>query len=486
MTINNLLKIIEKYKPTADFELIRRAYDFAEEAHRGQKRLTGDDYILHPLHTAKNLADLRLDETMIVAGLLHDVAEDTAKTAQEIEDNFGKEVATLVAGVTKLGYIKYRGIERYTENLRKMFVAMADDVRVIVIKFADRLHNLETLYAQPKDKQLRIAEEVMQIYAPIANRLGMWELKGRLEDEAFKYLLPSEYEHIKTLIEPIHEKSAIILAEIKSKIRHVAKANNIELELIQGRAKNFYKIYLKVKKHNNSIDQIYDLIANRIIVKSVGDCYAMLGIIHNLWKPLKGRIKDYIAQPKPNGYQSLHTTVFGPGGGPIEFQIRTHEMHQDAEYGIASHWHYDETVHTGKIQRKPSKDIEWIKELSKWKKEHGSENMFLENLKIDFFRSRIFVFTPKGDIIDMVEHSTPIDFAYHIHSDIGNSCIGARVNNHQARLDSPLKSGDLVEIIVNKSKKKPDRNWLKFVKTSLAKSRIKYETRIKIPFITKG
>lgn len=485
MTIDELLKIVKQNIPNADLDLIRLAYDFAEEAHRGQKRLSGEDYIQHPLYTAKNLAELKLDATMVVAGLLHDVVENTGKTLEDIKKEFGEEVAKLVSGVTKLGIIKYRGVERYIENLRKMFVAMAEDIRVIIIRFADRLHNMDTLYAQPREKQLRISQEVMQIYVPIANRLGMWELKGRLEDAAFKYLHPKEYAEIKNIVEPYYKKSTAILNEIKEKVNQDAKENNIAINIVQGRAKHFYKIYQKLLKHDNDIDKIYDLIANRIIVENVADCYAMLGLIHQQWKPLKGRIKDYISQPKPNGYQSLHTTVFGPGGRPIEFQIRTKKMHEDAEYGIAAHWNYDEDYQKKPSGKIPHQKLEWVQELTKWKKEFSENKQILEDLKIDFFQNRIFVFTPKGDIIDLVEESTPIDFAYSIHTDVGNGCVGARVNNHLVSLDTKLKNGDLVEIIINKVKKKPSKDWLKFAKTSMAIHRIKQATKIKIPFLSK-
>ncbi|MFH1564440.1 MAG: RelA/SpoT family protein [bacterium] len=485
MTIDDLLEIVKKNIPNADLNMIRLAYDFAEEAHRGQKRASGEDYIQHSLHTAKNLAKLHLDETMVIAGILHDVPEDTSRTINDIKKNFGDDIANLVNGITKLGTIKYRGIERYIENLRKMFVAVAADIRVILIKFADRIHNLQTLYALPRDKQLRIASEVMQIYAPIANRLGMWELKGQMEDEAFKYLHPKEYAKIKDIIDPYYQKSVDILEEIRTKIGEISKKNNIEIKIIQGRAKHLYKIYKKLQKHDNDINKIYDLIANRIIVNSISDCYAVLGLIHEQWKPLKGRIKDYISQPKPNGYQSLHTTVFGPGGRPIEFQIRTKEMHEEAEYGIAAHWHYDETFHSEEGTKLSNKKLSWVKELTKWKKNLDDNKHFLEDLKLDVFQNRIFVFTPKGDIIDLAEESTPVDFAYHIHTEIGNGCVGAMINNHMASLDTKLKSGDMVEIIVDKHRKKPSRDWLKFVKSNVAKNHIKQATRIKIPFMGK-
>lgn len=463
-----LLKTVKQYNSKADLGLIELAYEFAKEAHQGQKRLTGEDYIYHPLATAQTLADLKLSTPIIIAGLLHDVPEDTKVTLSEIRKNFGEEVANLVEGITKLGSIKYRGIERYIENLRKMFIAMADDLRVILIKFADRLNNLKTLYALPRDKQLRIASEVLEIYAPIANRLGMYEMKGRLEEEAFKYLYPKEYNWLKSLVESQLKAKEKYLEKIIAQVKNDLNEEGIKFIEVKGRVKQFYSLYIKLLEHDKDINRVYDFIAIRIIVEDIPTCYAVLGIIHKKMKPLKGRIKDYIAQPKPNGYSSLHTTVFTSDGEIIEVQIRTRQMDEEAEYGIAAHWHYDE-----KGSVKPSKKNKWVEELTKWQKELTENQKYLENLKIDVFRDRIFVFTPKGDVIDLPKGATPVDFAYAVHSDIGNQCTGALINNHIASLDTPLKSGDMLEIITEKNRKYPSQDWLKFIKTNQARNKIK-------------
>ena len=463
-----LLKTIKEYHPEADFDLIKLAFDFAKQAHAGQKRMTGEDYIYHPLATAQTLAEMKLTIPIILAGLLHDIPEDTDLTLEDIKKNFGQEIASLVNGVTKLGTIKYRGIERYIENLRKMFVAIAKDLRVILIKFADRLHNLKTLYALPRNKQIRIASEVLEIYSPIANRLGMYEMKGRLEEEAFKYLYPKEYNWLKNLIEEQSKHKEVYLNKVIKFIKQELKSENIKLIEVKGRVKQLYSLYKKLLRHNKDINRVYDFVALRIIVKDIPTCYAALGIIHKRMKPLKGRIKDYIAQPKPNGYSSLHTTVFTPEGEIIEVQIRTQEMDEEAEYGIAAHWYYDE-----KGSLKPTKKTKWIEELTRWQKELTENQKFLEKLKIDVFQDRIFVFTPNGDVIDLPKDATPIDFAYHVHTDIGNQCVGSLINNQISTLDKPLKSGDVIEILTDKNRKFPNPDWLKFVKTSVAKNKIK-------------
>jgi GTP pyrophosphokinase len=464
----NLEKTLKKYHPKSDLELLKLAFDFVQEAHTGQKRMSGEDYIFHPLATAQTLAELKMDQTVIIAGLLHDVPEDTNFSLEDIKKNFGEEVASLVNGVTKLGTIKYRGMERYIENLRKMFIAMAEDLRVILIKFADRLHNLKTLYALPRNKQIRIASEVLEIYAPIANRLGMYEMKGRLESEAFKYLYPKEYNWLQQLIEDQTKHKEKYLNKIIEFVKDELRKEGIKNFDVKGRVKQLYSLYKKLLQHNKDINRVYDFVAIRIIVNDIPDCYAVLGIIHKIMKPLKGRIKDYIAQPKPNGYSSLHTTVFTPEGEIIEVQIRTKKMEEEAEYGIAAHWYYDE-----KGSFKPDKATKWIAELTKWQKELTENQSFLEKLKIDVFQDRIFVFTPKGDVIDLPREATPIDFAYTVHTDVGNQCVGALVNNHIATLDTALKSGDMVEILNDKNRKFPNGDWLKFAKTSIAKSKIK-------------
>ncbi|HUT22670.1 MAG TPA: RelA/SpoT family protein [Candidatus Bipolaricaulota bacterium] len=466
MTIRKLLTTIKKYNPKADLEMVELAYEFAKKAHDGQRRATGVDYIDHALATAQNLADLKVNTNMIIAGLLHDVPEDTTYTLEDVRKNFGDDVAGMVEGVTKLGTVKYRGMKRYVENLRKMFVAMARDIRVIVIKFADRLHNLRTLYALPANKQKRIAMEVLEIYAPIANRLGIGELQAKLEDESFKYAFPDEYIWVENLIKKRLQFKQRAMDAMLKKLKRKLIENKIKYIDAYGRTKHYYSLYRKLMKSNKDIDRIYDLVAARIILKDVADCYATLGIIHSLWKPIKGKIKDYISQPKPNGYRSLHTTVFGDNQEPIEFQIRTQEMHNQAEYGIASHWHYKESKGI------KEKDIAWVKELANWQKEIKDDDKFLETLKIDFFQNRIFVFTPKGDVIDLPDGATPIDFAYQIHSDVGNKCGGAYVNDIHVPLETKLKNSDVVEITLDKNRKGPNPQWLKFVKTRNAKAHI--------------
>lgn len=467
-SIDQLLTTIAATNPKADLELIRLAYEFAEKAHRGQKRKSGESYIVHPLAAAQILADMQMDQSIIITALLHDVPEDTDVTIEEIERNFGSDIAGLVAGITKLGKLKYRGVERYIENLRKMFVAIAKDVRVMIVKFADRLHNLTTLEALPPKKQYRIALESLEIFAPIANRLGMGEMKGRLEDEAFKYVYPKECKWVQNLVKERYAQKEEYLGTVMGSVKKELHASAIPFIDIHGRTKRFYSLYQKLLRHDRDIEKIHDLVALRIIVPNIADCYAALGIIHKLWRPLKGRIKDYIAQPKPNGYQSLHTTVFCESGEIVEFQIRTHEMHEEAEYGIAAHWHYDER---GALL--PEKRLAWIKELAELQKNFMHRIQDLESLKIDVFQNRIFVFTPKGDVIDLPEAATPVDFAYAIHTDIGNTCTGARVNDQVCALDQSLKSGDVVEITIDKKRKSPNPDWLKTVKTNHARNCIR-------------
>ena len=452
--------------------MVRLAFEFANDAHHGQLRKNGEPYIIHPMNAAITLAEMNMNLPLIVTALLHDVPEDTAVTIADIQKNFGDEVAHLVAGVTKLGKIKYRGVERYIENLRKMFVAMAEDVRVILIKFVDRLHNLRTLESLEPKKQYRIALESLEIYAPIANRLGMGEMKGLIEDEAFKYVYPKEYLWVKGLAEPYLKEKEAYVESIRKKLADELVLEGIETISVHGRTKRLYSLYLKLLKYDKDITKIHDLIALRIIVKDIAACYAALGIIHKLWRPLKGRIKDYIAQQKPNGYQSLHTTVFCEDGQVVEFQIRTQEMHEEAEYGIAAHWHYDEGG-----SKAPPKKLQWVIELAEIQKEAMKRLQDLETLKIDVFRNRIFVFTPKGDVIDLPEEATPVDFAYMIHTDLGNQCMGARVNDQLVTLERPLKSGDVVEIIRDRSRKGPNADWLKFVKTSHAKNCVRQYAR---------
>lgn len=474
-TIQDLIKKVRTYHPDTDVELIQLAYDFAAEAHSGQFRKSGEPYIRHPLAAAHILADMRIDPVIITATLLHDVPEDTHVTLEEIEKNFGSEIAGLVRGITKLGKLKYRGVERYIENLRKMFVAMAEDARVMIIKFADRIHNLRTLDALAPQKQYRIALESLEIYAPIANRLGIGEMKGQLEDLAFQYVYPNEYRRICQIRDEHLEGKDQFLQEVQQQAERELRKAHISFITIHGRSKRLYSLYQKLLRKNNEVTKIYDLVAIRIIVPSVADCYATLGILHKVWKPLKGRIKDYISQPKPNGYQSLHTTVFCDEGNVVEFQIRTREMHDEAEYGVAAHWHFDEFG-----ARLPKKEIKWAKELAEIQKEILNKLSDLEEIKVDFLQNRIFVFTPRGDVIDLPEDASPVDFAYHIHSDIGDKCAGAIVNDKMVSLETSLRNGDVVEIITDKNKKGPSQDWLKFVKTHTARARIKAQERSKL------
>lgn len=468
-----LVKIIQKTQPEQDLDILKLAFEFANDAHKGQTRASGEPYIMHPLAVATKLAEMKLDMSTITAGLLHDVPEDTDRTLEEISKNFGTEIATLVEGITKLGTIKYRGFERYAENLRKMFVAMSSDIRVILIKFADRMHNLSTLDYLPEDKRIRIAKETLEIYAPIADRLGMGKMKSELEDLSFPYVYPEDYAWMIKTVPKEYEAKEKYLEKIRKDVIEKLTENNIPLEGIsmQGRTKHLYSLYKKMKRPNINMDisRVYDLLALRIIVDTLADCYAALGIIHNMYRPVPGKIKDYIAQPKPNGYQSLHTTVFTDQGEILEFQIRTKPMHEEAEYGVAAHWHYKQKGHE-KISKQ---NIKWLNELMKWQEQIKDNDQFLNAIKFDIFQNRIYVFTPRGDVIELPEEATAIDFAYHVHSSLGDKCVGARVNGHLVNLSQPLKSGDLIEIITDKNRKGPNPDWIDIVKTSMAKGKIR-------------
>ena len=473
-----------------DINLINRAYEFAAEAHREQKRFSGEPYIIHPLETAKTLAHLRLDAKTIAAGLLHDVCEDNENIdKKDLEKKFGKEIAFLVDGVTKLGKLKYQGVEREVENLRKMLMAMAKDIRVILIRLADRLHNMKTLMHVRPEKQRRIALETMEIYAPLASRLGIGEIKGQLEDLAFQYIAPEEYAKLMELIKGRYEQKEKDLARVKKDLREAVAKNGIKKAQIDSRVKRIYSLYKKLQKPSNdmNMNKIYDLIALRVRVETVEECYKVLGIIHKMWRPLPGRIKDFIALPKINGYQSLHTTVFASGGKITEIQIRTTKMHDEAEHGIAAHWLYSES---GKISTnaKLNPRLAWVNQLVDWQKNIIQENDgesrprdFLETLRIDFFKNRVFCFTPKGDVIDLPEGSSVIDFAYAVHSEIGNSAAGALLNDKFVSLDTELSNGDIVEIRTQKNKK-PSMQWLNHAQTSIAKKQIKSSLKKKVLF----
>lgn len=476
-TIDMLIEKLRGYAPKLDEAFIRSVYEFAEKAHAGQVRKSGEPYIVHPLAAAHILANMRIDPMIVAATLLHDVPEDTSVTVADIEAKFGSDIANMVLGITKLGTLKYRGVERYIENLRKMFIAMAEDVRVMIIKFADRIHNLETLDVLPPQKQYRIALESLELFAPIANRLGMGEMKGELEDLAFKYVYPQDYERVKALRDEKLRGREAALTRMQQTVRTEMKKAGLATPIsVHGRSKRLYSFYRKLLRKDNEVTKLYDLVAIRIIVPTIADCYATLGVLHKLWKPLKGRIKDYISQPKPNGYQSLHTTVFGDDGDVVEFQIRTPQMHEEAELGVAAHWHYDEYG-----SRLPKRELKWVRELADIQRDILHRLSDLEEIKVDFLQNRIFVFTPKGDVIDLPEDATPVDFAYHIHTDIGNRCGGAMVNDKMVNLETPLRNGDVVEIVIDKNRKGPNEEWLRFVKTHSAKYHIKNFHKGKIP-----
>ena len=470
MNIEQITNKIKENDPNADIDLVILAYNFANDAHKGQLRKSGEPYIQHSLHTAFTLTQIKADIPTIIAGLLHDVPEDTDRTLLDVEKNFGKEVASLVKGITKLSKLKYRGVERYIESLRKMFLAITNDLRIALIKFADRLHNLKTLDALPPTKQQRIARETLEIFAPIAGLLGVEHLKWQMEDICFKYTHPDEYRKLEYTyeVEKKIERNKYF-ARLKNILNAEFSRAGIESE-ISSRFKHLYSIYKKMQIKERQFNEIYDVFAMRIIVKDIADCYKALGVIHSLWTPINKRFKDYIASPKPNGYKSLHTTVFGPEGKPTEFQIRTQKMHDEAMYGIAAHWQYKEKITDQQKQK-------WIKEIHELQKNAENSFEFIKTAKLDIFQNRIFVFTPKGDVIDLPQDSTPIDFAYALHTDIGNQCTGSIINGKIAQLESMLKNGDIVEIIRNKSRAIPNRAWLKFVKTNRAKAKIKQLTK---------
>ena len=466
--VREIIDLIEGGVNKKEEEFLARAIEFAKRAHEGQKRLSGDPYFSHVLETAKTIARLGMDTQTIAAGLLHDVLEDTKVTEAELEKEFGKDILFLVKGVTKLGTLKYRGHERHVESLRKFFVAMANDLRVVIIKFADRLHNLQTLEHLPEEKRKRIAVESIEVYAPLANRLGMGKLKGMLEDAAFPYAYPKEYAEINEIIKEKKELYRKYLTEVRNTLVRELKKNKIKVVEINNRIKHKYSLWKKLQKYDMDIDKIYDIVALRIVTKNVEDCYRILGIIHSTWRPLPGRIKDYIAVPKPNGYRSIHTTIFTGSGGIAEVQIRTREMHAEADYGIAAHFVYKE----GKKSHNKRSKFEWIEELKNLKHALEEPKKFLEHLKTDFFNDRIFIFTPKGDVIDLPDGSTPIDFAYSIHSYVGDHIFGAKINGKMSPILTKLKNGDIVEII-DKENSHPTSKWLEHTKTTLAKKHIR-------------
>jgi len=471
LSYEELIERLKKYLPENEIGVVEKAYEYAKDAHRGQSRNSGEPYITHPVAVAHILARLELDLPSIIAALLHDVVEDTAVSIPDIEKSFGQEAAYLVDGVTKLSRIEFRSKEeQQMENLRKMFLAMAKDIRVILIKLADRLHNMRTLEYQQEWKQKEIAEETLEIFAPLAHRLGIFTMKWELEDLSFRYLEPDEYYDLAKRISMKRQEREVFIQEVISSLNERLAEVGIKAD-IKGRPKHFYSIYKKMYDKGRDLNEIYDLIAVRVIVESVKDCYGTLGIIHTLWKPIPGRFKDYIAMPKPNMYQSLHTTVMGFEGEPFEIQIRTLEMHRTAEFGIAAHWKYKEGGKGG--GKEFEKRLAWLRQILEWQTEVRDTREFMETLKIDVFSDVVFVFTPKGDVIELPAGSVPIDFAYRIHSDIGHRCIGSKVNGRIVPLDYVLKNGDIVEVLTTKQAHGPGRDWLKMVKTSQAKNRIR-------------
>ena len=473
--IEDIISTVKKQKGRRDIKIIQKAYEYAKEKHGDQLRKSGEPYIIHPLQVAYTLATLGMDDNTICAALLHDVLEDTDATYTDLEKEFNSEVAYMVDGVTKLGKLKYASVEeQQVENYRKMFLAMGKDIRVILIKLADRLHNMRTLKYLSRDRQIAIAKETMELYAPLANRLGVYSLKWELEDLSFKYLYPEDFREIVEGIDKKREERLKFIELIMDQIKAELKKQKIDAE-VTGRAKHLYSIYRKMKRDNSTLDQIYDLFALRIIVNSVKDCYAALGIVHDLYNPMPGRFKDYIAVPKPNMYQSLHTTLIGPKGTPFEVQIRTWDMHRVAEYGIAAHWAYKESSFFSgkKANVKVEEDkLAWVRETLEWQSEMQDPEEFMQTLKKELFEDEVYVFTPKGAIKVLPKGATPIDFAYQIHEQIGHHMVGCKINSKMMPIITPLKSGDIVEILTSDQSKGPSRDWLKFVKSSGARNKI--------------
>lgn len=487
-----LIKSVRKYHPSTDISMIEKAYRIASEAHKGQLRKSGEPYIIHPLCVAIILADLELDKETIVAGLLHDAVEDTVMTTEEIVKEFSEEVALLVDGVTKLGQLSYSKdkIEIQAENLRKMFLAMAKDIRVILIKLADRLHNMRTLQYMKPEKQKEKARETMDIYAPIAQRLGISKVKNELDDLSLKYLEPEVYYELKEQISDKKSAREAFVQGIVEEVKHHMENADIDAH-VDGRVKHFFSIYKKMVNQNKTLDQIYDLFAVRIIVNTVKDCYAALGVIHEMYTPIPGRFKDYVAMPKPNMYQSLHTTLIGPNGQPFEIQIRTFEMHRTAEYGIAAHWKYKESSDGKKtVDQQEAEKMSWLRQILEWQRDMSDNKEFMNLLKsdLDLFSESVYCFTPSGDVKTLPSGSTPIDFAYSVHSAVGNKMIGARVNGKLVTIDYTIQNGDRIEVLTSQNSRGPSRDWLNVVKSTQAKNKINqwFKQQFKEDNIQKG
>ena len=465
----NILEKVRAYQPDGDIDLLRRAYVFSAREHRGQLRKSGEPYLVHPLEVANILAEMQLDVVCVICGLLHDVVEDTLTTSETVEEYFGKEVAHIIDGLTKISKMSFSSVEeRQAENFRKMLMAMVDDIRIILIKLADRLHNMRTLQHLSEERRLRIANETLEIYAPLAGRLGIGRIKSELEELCLKNLEPKAYGVLVARVDAKRKWAQDFITEIKGKLQKTLSENGIEAE-VHGRTKNIYSIHQKMKRQRIELDQVYDFIALRIVTGSVQDCYGTLGIIHNTWRPVPGRIKDFIAMPRPNGYRSLHTSVITDSGAPFEVQIRTPEMHKVAEQGIAAHWKYKE----GRpLEEEDVKNFAWLRQILDWQLEVEDPHEFLNELKVDLYPEDVFCFTPKGDVKSFPRGATPVDFAYSIHTDVGHQCVGSRVNGLMVPLRYQLRNGDIVEVLTARGHK-PSRDWLSFVATSRARNKIR-------------